>query len=252
MPTENNLHDDHVQSILDSIRNGFAEKQLASRELDIINTYVDIISNKKLPISLLSGEITSVQALDRVGEYNKWFGRFKSYDKYFEINGDVIKRIINPDKNLKITFVDLNDELGIVLHNMDNEDNEDNGDNYIFQLYIEKGVTSSITISDFRKLKEKFEDKKKGLKLLLNDDLTNKLGTPSENTRTITIEYATHFSGIDLNELETVYLFPAIDTEGKNYYKHKITFVMFFAYRGTTVGTVFYDTFQICPPDGCK
>jgi hypothetical protein len=237
----------HLKDILNTIRNGFSEKQLTSNELNIIYTYIDLFANKKLPEILMGGDIPPIKALNMIGEYTRSYGKNKSYDKYFEIDAIdaiTIKEIIRPntDKDLKITFVDVDGELSIVLHNENNS---------VFGLYNKKNSISVTDINNFRILKEKFEDKGTGLKLFLNTDLTNRLGVTSENTTTITINYQTHFSTINLNELKTIYLFPAIDTETVSDYKHRITLVMFFAYKNATAGTVFYDTFQICPPDGC-
>lgn len=244
MITKENPHDDHVKDILNAIRNQFVEKQLMNVDLDVISTYLDILTYKKLPKNVLDSEVLPTKVLKMIGEYNACYGKFEKYKKYFEINIDIIKKITAPDKNLKITFVDLNDALGIVLHDENNK---------VFELYIGNGKTVSVSQEEMNELKVKFEDEVKGLKPFLNNDLTNKLGIPSKNTATITINYKTNFSTIDWEELEKISLFPAIDAEDENGngYKHRITLVMFFSYKTPkAAGTVFYDTFQICPPHG--
>lgn len=233
---------DQLISILTTITNAYNKDKLQSNELQIVSSYVDTLIEEPrylIPLSRIRG----VKAIEMILAYGLAFKNFAGLGmEFFKCDFSKIKQIITPDKDLKITFVQLNGWLSIVLYTEQDK---------IYYLYVGEDTFMMIDQSEFDTLKGIFESGG-GLKDPLNDYIRLQTGE-LKNTETVTIPYSKHFdfSAPGVNEPQTVLLYPAINTDRGVQYPHKLTLVMLFEYN-TSLAVEFHDTFQICPPDGCK
>lgn len=245
-----------LSEILLKILNDYSKYRLTKEDLKIIKDYIEVLLSdeiyqekeihgigKRFRRSPLN-EIKVGQALRMIIEYQVAFKSKKGFDKIFEIEYALLKVIINANKKfLKMTFVQVDGELNVVFYDEDDK---------IYYLY--GGTNSLIKIDEifFTELKNNFESTVDGLKPIFNEYLDRKLGTFSNNnTQTITISYKGNFDQIQGVDPKYIVFYPAIDSTSV-IYPHLLTSVMYFDYdQSLGKQTTFYDTFQICPPDGC-
>ncbi|HAO06488.1 MAG TPA: hypothetical protein DCQ50_05745 [Chryseobacterium sp.] len=232
--------DDQLTNILMKITTDYNTDKLQNNDLQIISSYADILRAEPgylLPLH----HIKAVKAITMILAYNLEFkGNAGLNREFFKCDLSAIEQIIASNKDLKITFVQHNISLSMVLYTEQDK---------IYYLYERENTFTRIEQEKFDELKSTFEGIG-GLKEPLNNYLLRKIGEPI-NTQTITITYSDHFNfPIGADKPEAVLLYPAINTETGALYQHKLTLVMVFEDAISSV-TEFHDTFQICPPHGC-
>lgn len=240
-----NLGNDDLKKLLKPILEHYAEGKITDKELEQIITTLHKLCIKET--SNLHAPISDPKAKEMILAYQKEFGKDIVMNKVFKIDYKQISELINNQQDLVLKFAQLDIELNLLYKDENNHQ----------RLIINQETSIELNDDAVDAFRKNFYDPTKGLKAKLDAKITKMFndGTVHENTRQITIPYATNFNNFDPHLHSGIVLIPAIDNTTTDINKlHKITFVMYFENKipSPLDPITYYDVFGMCPPGNCN